>query len=312
LTVLDPSESLAFEPGAFGGQPIHRKYALQVWHSVRVPALDRWVECPVFHGPVWDMQRQGPEVSVTAHGWERQALGTMWRVQTFKKHTSRVRAIRKLMEAVGETRMSLPASRLTLPNMVTVARMDKPWPRVRSIARSMGRAAFYDGSGRFIVRSTRTRPAFTFDGRWLLADPKVTSSTEGLRNTFEVLGAKPKGGKPRPRGAVTATGDLSPGALGRHGEPHYLGYREENAHLKTRRECVQLATRRRDQQARGEAEATIEVLPTPFLDPYDLVHAVTADGRVTVRATRWTFPIGGDSPMSIGQVRRTVSVARRR
>jgi hypothetical protein len=319
LQLLDPSRSLGFAPDSAAELPLHRKRAVKVWYNVRVPALGRWVECPVFEGPVWRVAREGAVVSLTAHSWERQALGAQWAARGFGKKSKKTSAIRALMAGVGETRMSVPDLPRTFPSRFVVKRVDAVWPKVRQVAASLNRNAFYDGSGRFVVRAASSKPSMTFDARWLLGEPKFDRSVDKLKNVFDVWGVKPKGSRTRPHEIVVATGDLSPSGLSRNGKPHRLVLREENNHIKTRKEARARAVRLRDAQTRGEAQVSIEVLPFPPLDLYDLVHFKSPEGTNAVRAMSFTLPLGGSasgggqgSPMVIGQVRRTVASVRRR
>jgi hypothetical protein len=326
LQLLDPSRSLAWEPDSPNAVPVHRSHALHVSYNVRVPALGRWVDCPVFQGPIWDMTREGAVVTLTAHSWDRQAMGEKWAAVAYGKKSKKTGAIRNLMAGVGETRMTVPDLRTTFPDRWVVKRLDKVWPKVRAVARSLGRNAFYDGDGRFWVRRPSSKPAMTFQGPWVLSEPKVERKVDAARNTFEVWGKKPKG-KPRVRAVtvvpsrapMSATGGASTGGLARHGKPHRLVHSEENPHIKTRREALTRAVHLRDAQARGESTVTVEVSPFPPLDPYDLVHVKTDEGTYAVRASQYSLPLGGSqsgggegAPMVIGTTRRTISAAPRR
>jgi hypothetical protein len=53
-------------------------------------------------------------------------------------------------------------------------------------------------------------------------------------------------------------------------------------------------------------EYEVEALPMmPWLQPHQIVSVPTKGGRVALRATRWTFPLGpGADPMTFGANRR--------
>jgi len=336
LRFVDQSRALQFEPDSPSGAPLHRSRLIRIGYSIRVPALARWVTCPVHHGPIWDFKRQGAEVSITAHGMEEQALGNAWQPRTFAKKSRKTTAIRALAQDVGYTRMVIPDLPFTFPRRLTVTRLgqkppppdplrrvsraDQLWPKMQAIAKSMDRYLFFDGAGVLRLRAYSNRPAFTFD-QALLSNPTVLRDVEGLRNIFEVLGANPKG----PKGRVRATAQLppshplSPQSLAMNGKPLYLAEREENDHFKTIAACAKRAGRLRDDHARTITQVGFDSLPIPCMDEMDLVNVVDDDGTFQLRMQQWTIPLGGSDsggadgpPMTVGSNRRAMRAPRRR
>lgn len=313
LTFLDPSRSLAFEPDSPAEAPLHRSRMVQIIDSRRVPELDEWIDCAVFTGPMWNFERNGAEVTITAHGKERQALGNKWITKGFAKKSKKTTMIRTLLQLTGEAWLSIPDLRYTLPNRISVHRMDVPWNKVKRVARSMNRHLFYDGRGWARLRPYPTRPVFTFH-KTLLAEPEVRRDVEGLVNLVWVVGGKPKGQKRR----VQATArlphrhPLSPESLGRNGSPLYLVEKVVNPHIKTIAEAKRRAIRIRDDRARITTEFSFDSLPVPHLDEQDMVAVQSDDGRLLVRMRQWTIPLGPDpQPMTVGTLRRTTRARRR-
>jgi hypothetical protein len=315
LTFLDPSQSLQFEPDSPGDAPLHRSRRIQVHYAIRVPALSDWVSCPVFTGPLWDFDRQGALVSITAHGMDRQGLGNRWSPRSFAKKSKKTTAIRALLSDIGFTRMSVPDLPATFPNRFSIGRMDQPWVKAKSIARSMNRHLFVDAAGIPRLRAYPKRAAFTFDAA-LLSEPFVNRGAPTV-NIVEVIGAKPKGSKTRVS-AVAALPDGNPNSpqslAMTAGHPLYLGYKEENDHIKTKAGCFTIARRIRDEKAQTSAEIGWDSLPIVCLEEMDMVVAVSESGPFTTRAQQWTIPLGGSAPggtngppMTVGSIRRTTA-----
>ncbi|WP_109507362.1 hypothetical protein [Nocardioides speluncae] len=321
LRFLDPGRTLGFEPDSPSEASMHRSRAISVIDSVLVPELDAWIDCPVFYGPIWDFDRQGPVVSVVAHGWDRQALGQQWSPRTFPKKMRKTSVIRALLAGVGETRLGgVPDLPITMPNRLTIGRMDSPLPKAKNLARSMDRHLFYDGAGVPQLRGYSGRPVFTFGDRMLLDEPLIHRSTQGY-NAWEVLGAKPKGSKIRVRGQayLPEAHPMSRQSLARNGALHTIARREENDQIKTRAEAEKKALRLRDDQARTITEYTVDVIPVPHLDEGDMVAVDCADGRFLLRMQKWAYPLAGapdgieeGQPMTISVVRRLTRARRSR
>lgn len=317
LTFLDPSRSIQFEPDSPGDAPLHRKRMIRVIYCVRVPELERWVDCEVFTGVIWDFDRNGAVVSIVAHGKERQAMGNKWKPVTYRKKEKKTGVIKDLMAECGETRLGgVPDLSVTLPERLTLTRMDPIWPRVKKIAASMDRQIFYDGRGLLIMRRPPSRPVFTFGERDLLSEVQINRDPEGVFNIFEVVGAKPKGSKKRVRAVEKLPGPhpLSTQSLARNGQPHYLAKREENRQIKTVAEARKRAERMRDDASRVIVEYLFDSLPFPHLDENDLVRVICAEGTLQLRMARFSIPLGweGAPPMTVGYVKRTMRAHRRR
>lgn len=308
LTFLDPSQSLAFEPDS-PGPALWRNRIVRVIYSVRVPALGDWIDCPVFTGPLWDFSRQGAQVSITAHGMERLALGQAWNHKVYPAKSKRTDAIEDILGRVGEDCHALPNLAFKFPQQFSVAKMDQPWKRAQHIAHSMNRYLMYDGRGTLHLRHFNDRPVFTFD-RELLSPPTFTRSKDPIINTVEVTGAKPKGAKRRVRAVSVATGWMSPDSLGRGSNGLRLAEQVQNDHIRSTKEARDVADRRLKHHEQQRVTVAFDSLPIPHLEEHDRV-AVTSTGvgEVRLRMAQWTIPLGGGdgsaAPMTVGSVRRT-------
>lgn len=314
LSFLDPSRSIHFEPASAGDAPLHRSRVIQVIDSRRVPDLEDWIDVEVFTGIVWDFDRQGAEVTLVAHGMERQALGQAWKPATYKKHRKKTEVIKEILAAAGEPALGgIPDLAARMPERMTVARMDSPWPRAKRLAASMDRQLFYPGPGKPVLRRLPSRPVFTFrDDRHLLTEVKIDRDPEGVFNTFVAVGSKKKGGKHRPQAVATLppSHPLNPRpvtGIGRNGKELRLVNREENRQIKSNAEARARANRMADAGARVLVNYSFDSIPIPHLDENDLVRVVTEQGTFLIRMEKWSLPLGfeGAPPMTVGDVRRT-------
>lgn len=317
LSFLDESRSVHFEPDSPGDAPLHRKRQVRIIDARYVEALGEWVECEVITGPIWDFDRTGALVTLTIDGGERKAMGAKWKPQTFGKKQPKTDVIHSLLSDAGEARLGgIPNLGATMPERLTVLRMDPIWPRCRKLAESMDRQLFYNGSGAPVLRRLPARPLFTFDERHLLGDVTIDRNPEGVFNTFVVVGAKPKGSKRRVRAVESLPNahPLSSAALGANGERHYLVKQEENRQIKTRAEARARAERLRDDASKVIVDYSFDTIPVPHLQENDLVKVVTDGGTLRLRMRAWTLPFGyeGAPAMSVGSVKRTTTSRRGR
>jgi hypothetical protein len=311
LSFLDPNRALAFEPDT-PGPALWRNRLIRVIYSVRVPELGDWVDCPVFTGPVWDFNRQGALVNITAHGMERLALGQAWSAKHYAKGKLRTDAIKDIMSRyAGDNCHAVPDLDYKLPKEFTVAKMSTPWSKAQHLAHSMNRYLFYDGRGTLHLRHHNDRPLFTFDSE-LLTQPSFARSREPIINTVEVIGAKPKGKKRRVRAVAVAKGWMSPSTLGRSGAQLRLVQQIQNDHLRSHKEAQDVADRRIKHHMQQRVDITFDSLPVPHLEEHDRVRVGSTDvGPVALRMHTWTIPLGSNegqgAAMTVGSKRRTTS-----
>lgn len=317
LQLLDPSRTLQFEPDSPSAIPLQFSRMIRIGWSVRVPALNRWVTCPVFTGRVTDFDRDGALVTITAGGKEVMSLGQAGRNDVYPKKAKKTDVITRLLRAGGETRLSIPAAVATLPERVTVVTMESRWPKAKQIASSMDRQLFYDARGVAVLRPLPGRASFTFDDRNLASAVAVDRDPTGLRNRWIVLGPKPSGKKQR-IGVdlrLPPAHSMSPFALGRaldpdkpnDREPFFLIEQVENPQIKTRAEAMTKAVRLRDDGLRAITSYSFDALPMPHLEENDLVNVKTDEGTFVVRMRQWTLPFGLESAplMTVGSLKRT-------
>lgn len=328
--VLDEDFALAWSNGE------HRKYKVRVVDSRFIPELNDWVGQVVFTGPLWDFEREGPVVSLVAHGSELLALGSVRRVMTRPRKTRATAVIRDLLSAAGAApaNMSIPNLAAKLPERVTVGirrgkkrkgKKDKRkppkvqvfratpedtyWTEAEQIAEAINRDLYCDGRGRFLLRAEAKRAAVTFSPSTILAPVSERRPTEGeVTNKWVVVGADPKGPKKRVQVEVSlpARHPLSAESLKWHNAPREIIERIENKQLRTKAQARAVGVKHRDRAMRELVEYEVDALPiVGWLRPDSLVSVPVNGGAALVRVKQWTLPLGpGADPLTIGANRR--------
>lgn len=312
VTFLDPDEAFSLEPDD-GTTPVHRSRVITVRWSVRVPELGRWVTCRPFTGPIVDIDREGPTIKLTAHGFDEQGMGEVAFGHTFKKKASKATALRWLANKWGEKKIAIPKKIGSFPTKFTVAATDKPWERARKIVSSVNRQMFYNGKGQWIYRANPSRSVLTIDRNALLS-PVTIDRNADFKNRWVVIGAKVGGKKKkkvRASAQLPASNPLAPGRLSRNGEPLFHLARVENTAYKTTAACQRRANEMRNASLRTTANYSFDCIPMPHLDENDVITVRSREGTIVVRASQWTLPLG-NAAMSIGTIKRASTKATRR
>lgn len=313
LVVVDPKHELQLDRNSPADSALWASTSVAVERRDWVAELDRFVSCPVFWGPLDTFRRKGPRVEIDAQGKQRLLLQPqpVWRPLTIAKGTRKTSAIRKVTRQHGERRFDMPALKAKLGKDLSVGRQQEAWKVARKLANSMDRQLFYDGMGRLRLRRWPEDPVWTFvdgpDGIVLDA-PGIGFDAQAARNTVEVLGEKPEGGKKRPRAVAYAPRKhpLSPWTLARNGEPRFMVERIENTEIKRQAAANQLAERTLRQLLRAELEIDFDCLPIPHLEERDVCVIKTRGLRIEFALKQATIPLVPEAPMSIGVLKPVV------
>lgn len=311
LTALDPGRKLHFDGNSPADGALFADRFVRVRYGVWVEALDRWVDVPVFTGPVTRFDRDGEQVAIEAQGKESLALApaVMWEKLTIPKGTRKTVAIRRIMEAKGEARFSGFSPTARLPHAVSLARMDEGWKIAQRIARGMDRQLFYDGAGILRLRRIPRAAAWTFrtgDDGDVLTAPQVAYDMTEVRNAIIVVGRTPEGAKQSIK--ATAIADrghpLSPYSLARNGEPRFLAERIEDSSIRSKAEAQRVADSRLARHLRAEVQVAFESLPIPHLEPGDIVAVETDDFAADFPLRSFSLPLTTDGTASVGFMKR--------
>ena len=330
MTVLDPNHSLQLDSDSPDDGALYADRMIQVIYSVLVPGLGR-VDVPVFTGPLVDLERNGSQLQITAHGKEDLATGCWtWRPITIKKGALKSDAIRTVLaERAGEKNFDIPdvvnkaGKPITLPKPLSLGRAAAPWPRVRKIAQSINRQLYYNGAGVCRLRIRPRRPVFTFASddltrSTITSTVTVTHDFAEAKNAVWFRGGKPKGQKkPVEFFAVAPKGHpLSPQRLGRTNSDgdvvgRYLVAEHSNEHVRSKAEAKRRAEALLDDLLLEVVGVSFTAVPIPHLDPLDVVRVSTRDFSANVRLRQFSLPLAGGD-MTVGYIERVSRPAKGR
>lgn len=310
LVFFDPSRALGWEPDSPSSLPLHLRRMVQIIDERMVPGYG-WVGCPLFTGPVVEVDREGAEVTVVAEGKERLALGSFGVNRTWEKRRKISEVVTDILILAGEkpSRIHIPAGMTaTLPKELNVTRADSPWVHARRLIRSTGREIFYDGRGHVRVRFAPKHPLRpVLDADWLTAPLQLDRPKLDVHNGWIVLGAKPGGKKPRVTSGLVAlpkNHDFSAYSQRRNGKWQWRIDEEELPEVKTNAKAREIAERKRDRRIRYAADIAFDILPLPNVEEWDLLKVQDPIAGVAVTHLRQaTIPLL-EGPMTIGAVKR--------
>lgn len=316
LRLLDPSRSLWMEPDGPSSLPVHLRRMIQILYEVKVPGYG-WVSCPVFTGPVVEMDRDGAEVALIAESKERLALGSFGRSHTWAKKRKKTAVIREILELAGEEskRIHLPPKNATLSKPFNVSRTEKPWVQARRLAESMKMDLYYDPRGHVRMRKSPeapTRPRIGSDR--LLSAVRMDRPKIEFVNGWIVRGDNPPGDRPRVTSQLVGlpkNHPFSAQSLARNGKPFWRIREVSRPQVKTKARANQIAKRLRDDHIEANAQISFDCLPLPNIEEWDLLRAIdplTGSHRVRVRQA--TIPLVGGA-MTIGAIKRVSRGGRR-
>lgn len=306
-TLDDPDHELHLDSDAPGDGALYADRMLQAHYGFWVEGLGRWVDVPVFTGPITSMKRDGGVIDLGCLGKEHLAGGQAWRPLTLRKGTNVVRGIRTILaERAGETEFSFPTTPHRIPRGgYTLGKMTSPWLAARELANSIGRHLYYDGAGVCRLRKPPKGSVYTFDGAVVLGDPSITYDLSTIVNTVWVKGHKPEG-KPRVSASVTAprTHPLSPQRLGRNSEPRYLVAEVDAPKVRSAKDARALARDQLKGYLREGLDVSFDSLPIPHLDPLDVVRLNAEGVSITFTLRAASIALTHDGSMSVGTNKR--------
>lgn len=317
LTLDDPDHSLHLDSDAPADGALFVDRLVAITYGVYVTSLQKWIDVPIFVGPIATMSRDGSTVAISCLGKEHLAKGAAWQTMNLRKGTNTVDAIRRVLrERGGERRFDFPddvKARLPRPGM-TLSRLTQPWAVAQQLARSIDRQLYYDGSGICRLRREPKSSAWTFttgNGGTVLTQPQVRYDLGTIVNAVVFTGGKPQGQKHPVKATAVAGRDhpLSPWRLGRKINdddliPRYLPVAIDNDKVRSEREATATAKAELDRLLRGGIEVTFDALPVPHLDVGDKCRVVTDDLTFNFTLTKASIPLVHSGVMAVGANKR--------
>jgi hypothetical protein len=316
LTLIDPDEAIGFDSASPSDGALYADRMIRVVYSVYSQLLPRWVDVPIFCGPVTKVARDDAVVSVECQGKESlyREPSMAWTAKTYPKGTLLVTAIRDILGTKGgETKFDLPGWTSTLARDYSLITETSLWTMVMTLVTSAGtRQLFYDGRGVLRLRDTPTIASFTFTEEHLTSTPKLSYDMSSIRNTVLVRGGTPTG-KPQivSKRWLPAADPASEVSLGRNGVPRRLVEVVEDTAIMTQAAGDARAASVLKAVSIGNTDFDFDSFPIPHLEPGDSFLVTTRDFSIQLRATNFSIPLKAGNSQSNG-VNRSISSNRAR
>ncbi|WP_114202857.1 hypothetical protein [Janibacter anophelis] len=317
LKLWDPQHRLGLSSASPSQVQVTADRMVRAIWSLWVPELDRFVDVPVFTGPVTKVEADDGLLSVEAQGKERLAVFARGRTRTVAKGLTVLGAFRVVMrEWIGEDERHLTRvprwTHMRLAEPLVLGVKSEGWIYARHLAKLAGGHVFYDGRGDVVVRKLPRRPAWRFSHMDVVAYPGATVDALQIVNKVVVHGAKVQGKPPVVGQAhLPVTHPHSAHSLGRRVDgdmvPRYLeGDPVQDDSVRTESAADALAQRILDDANRIDAQVEFESLVIPHLEPGDLCSVPQSVGGSDLSFRLWTLRMGllHDGVMTVGHTRR--------
>jgi hypothetical protein len=301
VEVLDPQNRLGLTSASPTQPVIFVNKQVQVLYRVRIPELGRWVDVPIFTGPITKADATDQGVSITGTGKESLLNEGTSISKTFKKGTKKSDVISQYLAAMGETQRQITAFGDRLTADLTISGVDKAWPVLRSLARQLGDSSNfpwlgYDGRGVCRLSTHSGAVRWVFDGQSITSTPKVTVDESSMRNYVRIVN----------NDKVIATAKAAPSdpfsaqSLARGGVPRWI--REDvTSDITDKRAAQTLANSTLDSLMHAAVSVEFESLIVPHLEPRDVIRVVADTWEWDLQVTKFTIPLGASQAMRHGR-----------
>ena len=307
VTLLDRSRQIGWEPDSPSSLPKHLRRMIQVFDVRFIPGYGP-VSCPAGVFVVEEMDRDGAELSIVGKSKEVLAMGSFGKAHSWAKGRKITDVIGEILQLAGEraSRIHLPTRNAELQKEFNVSRFDQPLAKARHLAHQLDCVLFYNGRGHAIVRPKPTSPTLRVSRASLTSGVRMDRAKVEFHNRWVVQGKKPKGDKPPPTVDLwlPAQNPFSGVALGRNGVPRWYIEKIDRPHIESKDRLREIAERARDRRIRFEAEVSLDCLPFPNVEEWDLIRAKDPlAGAATVQVRQATLPLVEGS-MTLGAVQK--------
>lgn len=306
MQLLDPGYTLGFESSSPADAALYLDRMVEIVRWDFCPSLGVWVKCPLFCGPVNDLNRDGDVVIISAQSKEALAANQADIALTYGAGVKITAMIRDLLARTGEVGkyMDIPDQATVASSANVLLRESRPWSKAYWLARARGWYLFYDGRG--VAKFTgSTTPVFRFDGSNMLSPPSRSYSTQNLTTTVRVVVGGGAGDAPKfdVTARLPASHPNSTFSLRRNGKNRAYLVRIDDDNIPTQAVAQARANAELTNRQHTVSGARFDAFCVPPLELGDYVHVVN-EGRASVeRVTAFTKPLRVDGVMSVGQTR---------
>lgn len=300
IQLFDPDHTLKIDSTAPGDGALFYDRMIRVVYSVKSELLPRWVDVPIFCGPITKMSRDVDKINVECQGKESLLTPPAVSNQShvFRKGWKRSSLVRSLTGTYGgETRFTIPDYGASTTGPVTMTAQSNLWNLAKSVNGSFAtRQLFYDGRGYLVMRNTPATSTYTFKtgkGGSITTAPVVDYDISNVRNVVRVNGAIPKGKKTPVTSQVglPRTHPMNHIRMGRNGYGRVLLEVITDDNVKTAAQAKALATARVNSLAYQYVDIKFDALVAPHLEPLDIYTIQTPDFSMSARINQMTIPL---------------------
>jgi hypothetical protein len=300
IELFDPDHTLKIDSTAPADGALFYDRMIRVVYSVKSEILPRWVDVPIFCGPITKMVRNVDKINVECQGKESLLIppAVSNKSHVFGKGWKRSSLVRTLMGGYGgETKFSIPDYGAATAGPVTMTSESNIWQLAKSVNGSFAtRQLFYDGRGVLVMRNTPQTSTYTFStgpGGTVTTTPTIDYDISSVRNVVKVKGAIPKGKKTPVTAQVglPRTHPMNHVNMGRTGASRVLLEVITDDNIKTTAQAVALAKARVNSLAYQYVDIKFDALVAPHLEPLDIYTLKTPDFSMSARINTMTIPL---------------------
>jgi len=317
LELLDPDNQVGFDTVNPSEGALYADRMIRIVWSAYSQILPRWVDVPIFCGPVIKVSRDDAILNVECQGKESFYVEPQmaWTSKTYPKGSRLITNVKDLLGTKGgETKFDLPEWTRTIKKDYSLTVETPIWDMARKLVGSrLIHQLFYDGRGYLKLRNCPTAPTFTFTEDWITTVPKLAFESEAIRNTVRVKGATPVGKSQITANAHLPASDASSStSLGRGGKKRYLVELIDDSTIDTQAEADQEAKDTLDSLDLQNITFEYDSFPVPHLEQGDVFAITTRRFGRNLRAKQFSIPLLAGEPQSNGTYRRLVPTTRKK
>lgn len=318
LSIYDPDYALNLDSANAVAGGLFLDRMVQVLYGVWSQQLPRWVDVPVFTGPITGMSRDDDVVSLSAAGKESLLLTESGVTKTWPAGVYKTDLVKAVLQAGGEMAHDVPHWTTKTTKAISLGPSSRLWEVAKSVARSWGEGLLtYDGTGTAKLFTASPAIRWTFragDGGSLVGVPKLAYDASSIRNFVQVTGATPAGKKDPVVATAIApkASPLSPANLGRGGVPRYLRETIADDTITSKAAAQKIADAQLAARMTEGVQLDFTALVIPHLEPLDKVTVQFEKWATTMQLTKYTIPLTGSDTMSVGRNFAAKSVRRNR
>lgn len=316
--IPDPRGEVLIASDAPGQRAVYSNRLIRITHQVRVPALARTVNTPMYTGWITKASREQDGIAIESAGKEakgrkgcppltvRPVGGVRLQVapgvdlSTPPQAATVPEAIEQIMRRrMGETLFRFPSDvtdKLTEPATVGWEEETWPWPVCLDLAASLGMQLYYAPDGYAVLRERSDTPVYEFtDG--LQGDPTIAHDPSGVFNHVIVYGKN--------NIVADATADkehpMSPENQAANGirASGFLPLVVTNDKIGTRKRAQRVADQNLNISLREENQVAFGYIPVPIFEPLDVATLTTDDWTGDFNMRTIDLPTG-PGPMTVG------------